>query len=153
MGKNTYKPTMNKYISIIHRKFQVYLNKELEKIDINSSEFMYLTTLYRCNEVTLTELSTLISVDNAQSTRIIKKLYQRGLVSKIRSDSDKREFKIALSDKGRQMIPIIKEALISWNEIVNKNLSQEDIDKVTQILETVASNVIEAVSKEENEVI
>ena len=144
------KPSMNRYFSIIHRKFQIYLNQKLEKSGINSSEFMYLTALNHNGEMTLTELSSFLHMDNAQTTRVIGKLYARELVTKIRNSNDKREFKIALSEKGKNLIPIICYSLEGWNEIINKGLTDNEIDALTEKLKNIARNAIDAVKGEDN---
>ncbi|HEY5562275.1 MAG TPA: hypothetical protein VIK72_11070 [Clostridiaceae bacterium] len=41
--------SFGKWISILHRQFQIYLDNELNSYDLNSSEYIYLVNLV-CNE-------------------------------------------------------------------------------------------------------
>lgn len=139
------KGPINKWISIIHRKFQVYLNNELKSIDINSSEFMYLTLLSREGYVSLTYLTEKLSVDGAQTTRIIKKLVDRNLVKKIKDEHDKRGCILSLTEEGRKIIPVINSALKAWHETITEDLTKEEIKIFEEKLSIMAKKAIKKV--------
>lgn len=142
------KSSMNRYISVIHRKFQNFLNKELEACNINSSEFMYLTALDNHGEMTLTEISDVLCMDNAQTTRIIQKLRDRGLVNKVRNKEDRREFKVELTENGKNTIPVIKSALMRWNNLITKGMSKEEVEELTEKLRGITLKVLEEMEGE-----
>ena len=140
MSRTSCNPSMNRYISIIHRKFQIFLNQRLEDVGINSSEFMYLTALNHNGEMSLTELSDYLNMDNAQTTRVINRLAERDLVKKVRNQNDMRGFVVSLSEKGEAALPVIKDALKSWNEIITRDLDNEEIKFLTEKLKDVSEN-------------
>lgn len=101
--------TRLKYYSI--NKFQ------REGIDITPSQMGILFALSRRDGLSMTELSSLIDVDNSTLTRLADKLEKRGFVKRKKSISDRRALTLDITPSG---IAEAAKAVIIAHEINNE---------------------------------
>lgn len=132
--------SIGKWISIIHRQSQIYINNELKQYDINSSEYIYLVNLAIDKGVNQKHLSDLLCTDEALTTRVIRSLENKGLVLREKSTVDKRAYDVRLTDKGKEMQPIIIDKLKHWTEILSIGMDKDKVDFIIDNLMLMANN-------------
>lgn len=134
--------SIGKWISILHRQSQVYLNRKLKPYGLNYSEYIYLVNLQESDEVNQKHLSDLLIIDGAFTARALKSLENKGYIIREKSRSDKRSYKIKLTEKGIKIQPIILEALKSWTDIISEGMDEEEKDSIIQKLKAMSNNAI-----------
>lgn len=142
--------SIGRWISVIHRQFQIYINNQLKPYDLNSSEYPYLVNLATNEGVSQKYLSDILCVDEALTTRVIKSLEQKEYVIREKSLEDKRSYNIRLTEKGKKIQPIIMNKLKYWTEILSEDMSEEQVDFVIHTLNTMANKVIVFNKSEKN---
>lgn len=135
------KSKLGKNISFLYRKSQVYINKELNDYNIVSSEYMYILALPLEEKVSLTYLSNELAVDPALTTKVVNKLVTKGFIKKEKDKNDKRAFKVSLTDLGKNIKPKLHDVVNEWTKIMTKNISEEHMFLLSQILEDIRKNV------------
>ena len=137
--------SIGKWISIIHRQSQIYLNRELKKYDLNSSEYIYLINLSDSKEgINQKQLSDMIYIDDALTTRSMKSLEDKGYLTREKSTKDKRSFNIKLTKKGRDMVPLIHQILNNWTGIISENINEKETEHIIEKLMTISDNALKA---------
>jgi DNA-binding MarR family transcriptional regulator len=135
--------SIGKWISILYRQAQIYLNKELKPYGINSSEYIYLVNLAAEKDGSNQKhLSDMIIIDDALTTRIMKNLEDKGYVIREKSQSDRRSYNIRLTEKGIDIQPIILKALKDWTDIISEGMDEEEKDFVIQKLTVMSNNAL-----------
>jgi DNA-binding MarR family transcriptional regulator len=89
------------------RLYKAFVKKQrflLSKYDLTEHHIAYLMIIHKSGGIKLTELTELLDVDKAATTRIVKRLTERGYVIKGMTKPNERKYKVYLSDKGRQLI-------------------------------------------------
>lgn len=133
-----------KYISIIMRKSQVHLNAAMKEFDLNSAEVRYL--IHLDEEVrNLKEISRLVHLDDAQTTRVIRSLEQKDLIRKEPSSEDGRAFAVSLSEQGIALKPEILHRLDQWHDCLLQDLSEEEEDQLMDWLKLIARRAIQEI--------
>lgn len=94
---------IGKYISQLHRKGNVFINRELSKYDLSVGQFMFLLDLYMKDGKNQEEISDNLKIDKGTTARAIKKLEEQGFVIRIKNENDKRSNKIYLTDKAKDI--------------------------------------------------
>jgi DNA-binding MarR family transcriptional regulator len=141
--------SIGKWISILHRQAQIYLNRELKPYGLNSSEYIYLVNLAAGNNgVNQKQLSDMIIIDDALTTRAMKSLENKGYIVREKSQSDKRSYNIRLTEKGIRIQPIILGILKKWTDIISEGMNEEEKDLIIQKLKAMSNNALK-VTKEE----
>lgn len=141
--------SIGKWISILHRQSQIYLNRELKPYGLNSSEYIYLVNLAAENDgVNQKYLSDMIFIDNALTTRAMKSLEGKGFIVRRKSPNDKRSYNISLTDKGIRIQPIILKILGKWTDIISEGMDDKEKDSIIQKLKAMSNSALR-VTKEE----
>lgn len=135
--------SIGKWISILYRQAQIYLNRELKPYNLNSSEYIYLINLGNGNEkVNQKQLSDMIIIDDALTTRVMKSLESKGFIIREKSLIDKRSYNIKLSEKGVSIQPIIIKILKDWSDIIAGNMNDGERDFLIQQLTIMSNNAL-----------
>jgi DNA-binding MarR family transcriptional regulator len=137
--------SIGKWISVLHRQGQIYLNRELKPQGLNSSEYIYLVNLTAENDgVNQRQLSDMLIIDSALTTRAMKSLENKGFIAREKNRSDRRSYSIRLTEKGAGIRPIILEILKNWTGIISKGMNKKEKDFIIQQLMAMSNNALKA---------
>ena len=88
---------IGKYLSIINRKGNVFITKEISKFGIGSGQVMFLMELYKKDGISQEELSEGLNIDKATTCRDIKKLEEAEFLTSGKDKNDKRAYNLYLT--------------------------------------------------------
>ncbi|MBK5243209.1 MarR family transcriptional regulator [Clostridium sp.] len=128
-------------ISILYRNEKNFVDVKLKEYNLNKVQAEVLLFLKDDNGANLTEINELFLFNKATITKIITHLEKYNYVNRVVNESDKRERGIYLTDKGRNIFPIITEVLKGWEDILIDNISNADIEKIRSILAKMVDNI------------
>lgn len=118
--------SIGKYISIISRQTQVYISREMLKIGITGSEYIFLVNTPDDGVITQQEICNRFELDPAFATRGVKSLVAKGYLIREKSLVDKRSFEISVTDKGRALKPAIHEILDHWTDVLAGDMPETE---------------------------
>lgn len=95
----------------INHNFQQLLWKDAEELKITSTQLMVLRKLSAHPDVGITELADLLHLGNSAASGVVDRMVKAGLITRQRSESDRRIFKLAMTDKGREIRDLSKQSL------------------------------------------
>lgn len=121
-------------ISILYRKAQVYWTQSLKEYQITSAEYPILLRLYAKEGVTQEEIVAELEMDKSAIARALQSLIDKGFVEKQKDEQDRRCNRIYLTDKGYGVRGTIEEAKQKWNEILMKNMTEEEQREMIRLL-------------------
>ncbi|WAW14473.1 MarR family winged helix-turn-helix transcriptional regulator [Peptostreptococcus equinus] len=128
-------------ISVLYRKGSIYKNMCLKELDITASEQSFLCTLYENNGVSQDFLSKYLNIDKASTARVIKSLIDKKIVKKIKNENDKRENRIFLTDKAKDIREEIFSVLDSWSTVLTQGMSEQEKEQSYYYLQKMVENV------------
>ncbi|VBB09012.1 Hypothetical protein LUCI_4298 [Lucifera butyrica] len=134
--------SIGKWISVLYRQSQIYMNNELRPYGLNSSEYVYLINLAQYEGVNQKYLSDMLIIDDALTTRVMKSLERKGYLIRKKSLEDKRSYNVSLTEKGKEIQPIIMEKLHYWTEILSKGLNEGEINYIIEKLQLMSKNAL-----------
>lgn len=132
-----------KLISILYRKSQIYWAQFLKEYDITCAEYPVLIVLQKKDGITQEYISSVLNIDKSAIARVIQSLLDKGFIEKKKDDEDKRCNRIYLTEKGQASKGPIDKGRKEWNTILTKNISQEKLYEVLEILSQMADNISE----------
>ncbi|WP_096186886.1 MarR family winged helix-turn-helix transcriptional regulator [Evansella halocellulosilytica] len=138
-----------RWISVLHRQFQIYLNRELKDYDINSSEYIFLVNLYEKDGISQEQLSTNLFINKAATTRAIGNLEKLGYVKRTRDPNDSRAYLVTLTAKGLEMRNFIKTKLNYWTETISSGLTTAEADDLVQKIKKMTMNALDEIKGDE----
>ena len=123
-----------RWISILYRQFQVFINNELKDLDITSGEYIYLIKLYENKELTQEDLAGIYYIDKAAITRSIRRLEDKGYIKRIKNQRDKRSYRIQVTEKALKVKHRIYGALESWDDLISSDVNDDELKMLSNIL-------------------
>jgi len=137
---DTKREPIGKYLSIINRKGNVFITKEISKFGIGSGQVMFLMELYKKDGISQEELSEVLNIDKATTCRAIKKLEEAEFLTRVKDKNDKRAYKLYLTQKSKDMEESIRGVLRICEDHISKNLSEEEVKTLAMILKKICIN-------------
>jgi len=141
--------SIGKWISVLHRQFQIYLNRELRDYDINSSEYIFLVNLYENDGVSQEKLSTNLFINKAATARAIARLENLGYVQRTPDPLDGRAYLVTLTAKGLEMRRFTKSKLAHWTQTITKGFTTEGADDLVQKIKLMSTHALMETGREE----
>lgn len=135
--KNVYED-FGRWISILYRQFQKFINNELKDLDITSGEYIYLIKLYENKELTQEDLAEIYYINKAAITRSIRSLEDKGYIKRIKNQRDKRSYRIQVTEKALKVKHRIYNALKSWDELISPNVNDDELEVLSNILKNMS---------------
>jgi DNA-binding MarR family transcriptional regulator len=105
--------------------------------------------LYRHDGINQEELSNYLKIDKGTTARAIGKLEQEGYVYRMVNPEDRRANQVFITDRAREIQPIIYGVLGEWNDIMVKNLTDEEQSIAQTVLMKMVDNTIAFVNQDD----
>ncbi|GHV48533.1 MarR family transcriptional regulator [Clostridia bacterium] len=135
--------SMIRIITVLYRKSQSYLSVALSKHNLTTAEQPFFAALQKYDGATQDELSALISVDKSATARTVKLLEEKGFVKRVQNETDKRQIRIFLTDIARESWSGVEKELISFNEMLTKNIAADSLETVYNALLQMEENAVQ----------
>ncbi|AKN31230.1 MarR family transcriptional regulator [Clostridium carboxidivorans P7] len=133
---------LSKYISVTHRRSQIFYTEQLEKIGISSGQFMYIVCICKNPGYTQDELSQQLVIDKSTVAKVLSQLEANGFITKITNSNDRRAFNVFPTDKALTIYPKILEIKEQWHRKITEGLSDIECDVFQKLMEKVMENSI-----------
>lgn len=133
--------TIGKNINILYRQFNLFLNHELSGVELNSTDLMYLGTLFIEDGVTQDDLAKDFCVDKAATARSMQNLEKKGIIIRQPDEADRRAKRIYLTDKAYKYKPLMESIQKKWMKICNTPMNDEEVIQFEKNLEIITEHV------------
>lgn len=134
---------LGRWFSILHRLYMTHIAQGLQEYQIGSGQIMFLLELYFADGVRQEDLSALLNIDGANTTRAIRKLESEGYVKRKPDPNDKRARRIFLTEKAELIKPSIFSLIQGWEEQLVSSLSEPEQKLFLELLQKMGKSVAE----------
>ena len=111
---------------IFHKNHKIYFNNALAKCDLNLIQVLCIARINNEENLNQKDLSDSLYITKGAITKAIKKLESNGIIIREQSKIDKRNNILKLSEKGKDLIPILQEMNNEWERKMGlDNLDEE----------------------------
>lgn len=114
--------------------------------DITIDQWAILKILYKEDPMTHKELSERSGKDQATLTRIVDNIIKKDLAERVKHPADGRALQIGLTPSGIQKVETLSPPISTIRTKAWENLSEEDFEHFTRILNTIYDNLSEQVN-------
>lgn len=134
---------LTKMITILSRKNLAYIGHALESFGLTAAEQPFFMGINRNPGMTQEELTGLVCVDKAATARAIKSLEEKGLLTRVQDERDRRQNHIYPTEKARELYPLVHRELLSFNERLSLCISDKDLKTAALVLDQMGRNLSE----------
>lgn len=110
---------------------------------VSIPEARALIGLIEVGDLKVGDLANLISADVSTLSHLLRRLERSGWVLRARDEADSRAVRISLTDSGRELARMCRDASLSHEKILMKGLSQSQVRRLKDTLEQVYRNAVE----------
>lgn len=135
---NDIEHSIGRCVSILYRFGHSFLNKKLEQFGIAGGQHVILLTIFRNSGIKQEDLSCYLKIDKGSIAKSIKKLEDEGYIERHVDLDDKRAYKLYLTRKGSEIIPVVQEIAGNWEDMIVSDLSDSEKQTIQQLLNKMA---------------
>lgn len=138
---------MNK-ISIIARSCHIFSDRRLSTYNINSTEQTVLMLLNKKSKMNQDAIAKYFFVDKGTIAKTLRKLEEKQLITRNINKENQREKIVSLSEKGKESLNCMKNALDEWYSCIFEGLSEKEIEAFNKITDKMATNATKSLNRE-----
>lgn len=129
-----------KFNNKIYRNTQSYLDKILKQYNLSSGAYPYLMVLEKNEGISQINISREIGNDRAMSARTINRLIESGFIIRVQDEKDSRAYKLYLTPKAREILPLIHEEIQRIIDFITIDLSEDEKKITMKVLKSIFEN-------------
>lgn len=128
---------------VFHKNHKNYLNYEFAKYNISLIQVFCIFKIYENDGINQKDLAADLSLTKGSITKAIVKLESNGYLTREKLPEDKRYYSLMLTEKGQDLIPVMKEINENWE----RELGLDELDP--EFLETFKKLTLRAIEMNE----
>jgi DNA-binding MarR family transcriptional regulator len=133
-----------RYISLLERQRRHYLDEHLQNYKLRGTMFLIILFLDKNPGSSQDNLCEYLLIDKSGVARKCRRLEDLGYIKREQSPDDRRQNSLFLTENGQKLLPVIRELLSNWRDIVTKNMDENDQKELMRLLELMEKNALEA---------
>ncbi|WP_461533554.1 MarR family winged helix-turn-helix transcriptional regulator [Sinomicrobium sp.] len=118
-------------------------NEEAGKYDTTMATGFTLLSIDKENGTPSTALGPKMGMEATSLSRILKKMELKGLIERRPNPEDGRSVLICLTPFGREKRELSKAVVLTFNEVVRQNISEEKLAHFFEVIEVINSLITE----------
>ena len=122
--------SIGRMVSILHRIGQSHLGKKVEPYNIGAGQIVFLAELLLGDGISQDEVASNFRCNKATAARAIQHLERHGYVARRQSVNDGRVKKVFVTDKARELQPVLFSFLEEWTDTLFQGFSREERELV-----------------------
>lgn len=127
-------------ITRLARKSQSYISFALRQYNISAAEQPFFMALQHHEGVTQEELTTIVSVDKAVTTRAVKSLEEKGYLIRVQDEQDRRYNRIYPTDAAKRLANSVRSELLHFNDLLTQGIDPQSLDIIFAGLQKMEEN-------------
>lgn len=132
--------TVTRLITLLARKSQSCITEVLKDYEISAAEQPFFMAVEHSEGMNQEELTAMVSVDKAATTRAIRSLEEKGYLIRRQDTKDRRKNLIYPTEKTHEIYPKVHGALLALNDRITEGLSGAEQDAVCRCMLIMAQN-------------
>ena len=141
--------SIGRLISILHRQASVYFHKKLNAYGLGHGQMPVLMYIIHHDGATQHEVSQHFSLDRGSTSGLIKRLEEGGFITRQRDEGDRRVFKLHITRKTKDLLPVFYEIFHGWTRILLDGFNEKEQEQAFELLNRMLGNTRHHLRSEE----
>ncbi|KAF1298151.1 MarR family transcriptional regulator [Enterococcus sp. JM4C] len=130
-------------IGVIARALDSIANIEFKEFELTRGQYVYLVRIYENKGIIPEQLAEMIKVDRSTASRAIQRLVEKGFVTKVLDQENKKIIHLETTDKGAEKAAFILRENKYSKEAALQGLTKQEQKVLHELLIKVKKNVDE----------
>ena len=114
---------LGRAVTCLHRSRSKFMGERLREHGFSGAMYMILLHVDRHPGASQDSIANHMYIDKCNVARRTKKLEELGYIRRETDQADRRQNNLYLTDKGRELVPVIKTYLSQWGQGMTESLS------------------------------
>jgi MarR family transcriptional regulator, multiple antibiotic resistance protein MarR len=138
----TFRPSqaVGAQIALARRTIVEAIDHELAPLDISHAQWIVVMLLGDGAASTAAELCKILIYDPGAMTRLLDRLEKKGVLRRVRTESDRRAVRLELTADGSRLYPRILEALVQVFNRLLHGFTKTEVRQLEQLLTRMVDN-------------
>ena len=145
---SSFESVYTKFKLAFYRK--IFIRFEAREASLTAVETFCVEVIHALGEPTITEFARFVMISQSNAAYKIQSLIKKGYVEKVRSDADKREYTLRVTDKFHQYYRINYDYLREVAQRINNHFSEEELKIFARILHAVDNDLMPEIALDHN---
>ena len=132
-----------RFVGTLSRAINSKADSNYKKFDLQKGQYMFITRICENPGINLVNLSNMLKVDQATTTKAVKKLIHIGYLNKQQDENDKRGYKLTPTKKALEIYEVIIKEESKQLNISFKGFSEEEKEMADRLIERMSENIEE----------
>lgn len=128
------------HMYLVMRAFTKGVNDAMKPLGLYSSEWTVLNFVAKHDSFPQSDIAAALEIEGAAISKTLSKMEQKGLIVRT-SSQDKREKRISLTEKGRELYPLAAQAAGSHRSAVLAGLSPDDRRQMLSFIQSMLDHI------------
>ena len=128
------------HLYLTMRAFTKGVNDAMKPLGLYSSEWTVLNFVAKHDSFPQSDIAAALEIEGAAISKTLSKMEQKGLIVRT-SSQDKREKRISLTEKGRELYPLAAQAADSHRSAVLAGLSRDDRRQMLSFIQSMLDRI------------
>lgn len=128
------------HMYLVMRAFTKGVNEALKPLNLYSSEWTVLNFVTKHDSFPQSDIAAALEIEGAAISKTLSKMEQKGLIVRT-SSQDKREKRISLTEKGRELYPLAAQAAGNHRSAVLAGLSRDDRQQMLSFIQSMLDHI------------
>ena len=133
--------SINRYLAMIERDYNYYISKKLRPYNLGKHDIRVLKEINANKGLSQNDICSIIKEDKITVNKSVKNLVSLGYVEKIKDCEDKRITRLYITDRGKVNRKEILNILNQVNDISLREFSEDNKEKVLELLQKISENI------------
>jgi MarR family transcriptional regulator, organic hydroperoxide resistance regulator len=118
------------------------LQRELEQYGVHAGQDYLLETLWEQDGLTVGEIAARLAIEVPTVVRTVQRMEVAGVVRREPDPADRRRSRIVLTQRGRELEPVVRGALCSVSQAATDGLTEAEVEELQALLLRVKRNLL-----------
>jgi len=132
--------SVGRWIGMLHHKAMAFFAERMAPYGLPPAALPLLRRLLREPASSQDELSRFAIRDKANVSRVLDKLEADGFVTRSPDPNDSRVNRVCLTDRGRELEPVVRGCLHDWNDLLTQGFTEAERESAVTLLRRMAEN-------------
>mgnify|MGYP001777325128 FL=1 len=128
------------HLYLTMRAFTKGVNEVMKPLGLYSSEWAVLNFVAKHDSFPQSDIAAALEIEGAAISKTLSKMEQKGLIVRT-SSQDKREKRISLTEKGRELYPLAAQAAGNHRSAVLAGLSRDDRQQMLSFIQSMLDHI------------
>ena len=125
---------LGRAVTCLHRSRSKFMGERLREHGFSGAMYMILLHVDRHPGASQDSIANHMYIDKCNVARRTKKLEELGYIRRETDQADRRQNNLYLTDKGRELVPVIRSYLAQWGRTITEDLTSQECATLLELL-------------------